>query len=162
MGPKRGAVLGLSLLLLAVPAAVAADKFPDEAKAILEKSDRVELYSLEPVEAKEGETLHGWKVLGKTVIKDKTRKAVLDALAKGIADPGKGGAKCFDPRHAIRASHGGKSVDLVICFECGWVYVFPDGKGQAVARVETDTIFQPVFDKALKDAGVPLAKKRKE
>ena len=54
------------------------------------------------------------------------QKQLLDALYKGIADSDGNGAKCFDPRHGIRASVDGKTVDLVICFECSWVYVFYD------------------------------------
>jgi hypothetical protein len=76
--------------------------------------------------------LHGWKALGKTTPKQtEVRDELLSALVKSIAELGRAGFKCFDPRHAIRATHDGKSVDLVICFECGWVLVCIDGKAAA-------------------------------
>jgi hypothetical protein len=135
-------------------------KLPDQAKAVLDNPSLVTLYSLEPLE-KPGKdnAFQGWKVLGKTTVKEvEARKKLLSALEKSIAEPGRGGAKCFDPRHAIRATQEGKTVDLVICFECGWVYVYVDGKD--VAHVEMDTVAQPLFDQVLRNAEVPLAKKK--
>lgn len=35
-------------------------------------------------------------------------------------------AACFDPRHGVRAVHGGHTVDLVICFECLSLKVYRD------------------------------------
>jgi hypothetical protein len=131
------------------------------ARSILDGADHFDLYSLEPWTdaGTEGERLHGRLVLGKTTISDPTKRSELLArLDAGIADQGKG-AKCFDPRHAIRATYAGKTVDLVICFECGWVYVYLDGK--EVKQEEVNSGIQPTFDEALTAAGVPLAKKRK-
>jgi hypothetical protein len=132
-------------------------KLPAQAKMILEKATEFELYSLEPDKEK-----GGWNVLGKTTVKDaKLRKELLAALEKSIAEPGEGGHKCFWPRHQIRATHEGKKVDLVICFECQWVYVYLDGKEKEPDRIEMDGGAQPLFDKVLSDAGVPLPKKKK-
>jgi hypothetical protein len=148
--------------------AVAAEKkLPEAAKVILDKANQIELYSLdpeaEPSKDRKEKTLHGWKILGKTTLKkdDEAYKTVLGALGKGIAG-GRRGAKCFEPRHAIRASHEGKDVDLLVCFECRWVYVYFDGKKEEAAQVLIDKNTQPEFDKVLKAAGVPLPKKRKE
>jgi hypothetical protein len=131
---------------------------------ILTRADSIDLYSLEPSDGGDpggrGKRLHGWLILGKTTVNDAaTRAELLEQLEKGIADPDKGGAKCFDPRHAIRAEYGGTTVDLLICFECGWVYVYVDGKQQKQEMVRDD--IQPTFDKVLTKGGVPLAKKRK-
>jgi hypothetical protein len=135
-----------------------ANKLPDKAKAILDKAKQFELLSLDPDsdgQAKDG--FHGWKVLGKTALKDpKVRKQVLDSLYDGIAKSKGVGAKCFDPRHGIRATVDGKTVDLVICFECGWVYVYEDGKRQDAAVTTPKP--QATLDKVLKDAGVALPK----
>lgn len=138
------------------------NKLPDQAKAILDKAPEFEYYSLEPSEKPDKENaLHGWKILGKTTVKDaESRKKLLTALTKSIAE-GKEGAKCFDPRHAIRARHGGKTVDVLICFECSWVYVYLDGKKEPVEVVMAKGA-QPLFDKVLRDAGVPLAKNPKD
>jgi len=68
------------------------------------------------------------------------------------------GAKCFDPRHGIRATAKGKTVDLVICFECNWVYVYYDNDENRQHVAVTTREPQAVLDKTLKDAGVPLPK----
>jgi hypothetical protein len=70
----------------------------------------------------------------------------------------------FPPRHAIHAESDGKAVDILICFECGWVNVFFDGKGEdePEKRISINASAQPVLDKVLTAAKVPLPKKPKE
>jgi hypothetical protein len=152
---------GFMLLMLMVVMPVRAEdrSLPDQVKDILSKATEVSLVSLEPSEkANKDNALHGWKVLGQTSLKDaEIRKKLLATLEKGIADTGNVGIKCFDPRHAIRAKHDGKTVDLLICFECGWVYTYVDGK--KTAQIIFDRVGQKVFDDVLRKADVPLAKK---
>jgi hypothetical protein len=141
------------------------NKLPSDARAILEKAEQLELLSLDPavegVKAAEG--FHGWKILGKTVVKDaSTRKQILTALDKGIAESDGNGAKCFDPRNGIRAKRGNKTVDLVICFECGWIYVFHGDKEDRQGVAVTTGTPQAVLDKVLKEAKVPLPKPAKK
>jgi len=144
---------------LAAPA-LAADgtdnKLPDNVRAALDRADALEVYSLDPSERNAKDGFHGWKVLGKTTLKDQAkRKEVLEALEKGMAES-TAGARCFIPRHGVRAAYGGRSVDLVICFECGWVYVY-DGDRDG-PHLTTNGKPQPAFDKVLRDANVPLPK----
>jgi hypothetical protein len=155
-------LLMLGLPLVGVSAEDEKNKLPDQIKAVLDKASEFILYSLEPLEKAEKENaLHGWKVLGETTVKDaETRKKLLSALEKSIAKPETGGAKCFDPRHAISVRQDGKAVEVLMCFECGWVYVYQDGKD--VAHIKMDTVAQPLYDGILQDARIPLAKKRKE
>jgi hypothetical protein len=54
----------------------------------------------------------------------------------------------------------GKTVDLVICFQCFSVQVFVDGKRQEGFLTTGDP--QEVFDSVLKAAGVKLPKQAKE
>lgn len=62
-------------------------------------------------------------------------------------------------RHAIRVKYQGSNFDLLICFECS--------KGAARHKDEYLHSFQingkpePLFDKVLTEAGVPLAEKPK-
>lgn len=139
-------------------------KLPDKVKDILTKATSFELYSLEPTEdqkpAEKPARLHGWKILGKTAIKrsDKTGKEILAALDKGVSEA-RSGAKCFDPRHAIHAECEGKSVDVLICFQCRWVYVYFDGKKEEVHQIPISRSAETLFDKVLRDAKIPLAKK---
>jgi hypothetical protein len=86
------------------------------------------------------------------------KKSVLSVVGK-IGDGN--GARCFEPRHGIRATDGKKSVDLVICFECGWVYVFVDNDEKSV-QLNIKGNLQPALDKVLTDAKVPLPKLAKE
>ena|SRR5260370_6484365 len=157
-------LLAIATLLTTFYACAAEEKenrLPADAKTILEKAEQFELFSLDPsVEGmKDKGGFHGWKVLGKTVVKEaEVRKKILADLDKGISDSDGNGAKCFDPRHGIRAKRDGKIVDLVICFECGWIYVFRDDKAERQGVAVTTGKPQAGFDKVLKDAEVPLPK----
>jgi hypothetical protein len=133
-------------------------RLPDEAKKILDKAERIEIFSLHPdrPEVKPKDDFHGWKVLGKTVVEDaKVRQEVVAALYKGIAESG-GVAGCFRPRHGLRVTSGEQSVDLVICFECLWIQVHVGGKE---VPVWTSFAAQPVLNRILRAANVPLAAK---
>jgi hypothetical protein len=134
------------------------DRLPKSVAQILDKAGEFELYSLKPEKvASDKNSLRGWKVLGKTVIKKgEAHTKVLTALNNTI---GNGGAKCFDPRHGIRAAHDGKTVELLICFECEWVYVYIDGKAEGEPLSLVNRSAEAVFDRVLRDAGVPLAPK---
>jgi hypothetical protein len=127
----------------------------DKARAILAKPDQVELFSLDPSVDPAGpdERFRGWKVLGKTVVKDAdARKAVLTVA--GAIKPG-WGVRCFDPRHGIRATAGGKTVEVVICFSCRWAWVYLDKEKDEV-QLTIDRDQQSALDKVLTDAKVPL------
>jgi hypothetical protein len=142
-----------------------ANRLPEAAEAILNKAVQedkgvFEVISLDPgaLEKKEGENrFNGWKELGRVAVKEPAaRKALLEAVAKGIKENNGEAAKCFNPRHGVHASFDGKTVDLVICFECLQIAVSGDGgKG----HVLTTRSPEAAFDKVLKDANVPLAPK---
>lgn len=144
---------------------------PQDEVRRLEQARSFELYSLEPLSDPDthemdydlngpGERLHGWRILGKTTVSDESaRRELIGALKKGLAQGGPG-YKCFYPRHAIRRTNDGKPVDLLICFECGNVAFYRDGK-QVSGYPTIAPSAQPAFDELLKKAGVPLAKKGK-
>lgn len=151
-------VLGLLVIFVSgVSVQSAENKIPENAKAVLENADRFELLSLAPERQQEkskGE-FDGWTVLGKTLIPDaEGRRRLLAALEKGIKEHDGPVAACFNPRHGVRATHQGKAADLVICFECvqGQVYV----AGKREGGFLTTRSPEPVFDRALRDAKVPL------
>lgn len=131
---------------------------PAAVAAALEKADELEVYSLDGEQpAKDG--WHGFKLLGKTAVKGPEAHEVGALVAKGVAE-GKIGAKCFIPRHGVRVTHDGKTYDLVICFECRWVYVHTDG-GDKAARFATSDAAEKALNAALTEAKVPLAKPEK-
>lgn len=150
----------LGLAAMAIAAEKDANEVPEAARAILDKAETIDLYSILPQQEKDPnkETFQKYPVLGKTKIKDaEVRKRVIGALVKGAADNNEGQAKCFDPRHAIRATHDGKTVELVICFACNYVQVAVDGK--SVRGFSPSKAPEAVLDKVLTDAKVPLAPK---
>jgi len=146
--------------LCAVPPDASAQNrpLPASAVAILDKAETIELYSLDPsseLEKLKDGGFRGWKVLGKTTVSREMKATVLKSLYKGIAENKGKAAFCFIPRHAIRATHDGKTVDLVICFECYQIQVF---EGEQAGGVLVTRSPQPLLDKVLRDANVPLPK----
>jgi hypothetical protein len=141
-----------------IPPAADNNRMPADVQTVLDRCDEIELYSLDPARnldtEKPKDEFHGWKVLGKTTLKTGDRKAVLAALNKGIKDSDGTVAACFNPRHGIKATHDGRTVELVICFECLSMQVnYGDGKTVSLTTTSTP---QRAFDEALTDAKVPL------
>ncbi|MFO0800635.1 MAG: hypothetical protein U0804_24490 [Gemmataceae bacterium] len=140
---------------------------PAPVEGAFEKADEVTLYSLDPDSAygrvpegaaKDAEVFHKSVVLGKTAVTSAAvRTSLFDAFRAGVNDHDGSVAACFIPRHGLRVRTGDKTVDLVICFECAQVAVYENGKavGQNVLISRSP---RGAFNKALKDAGVPLAK----
>ncbi|MEN3369285.1 MAG: hypothetical protein V7609_1428 [Verrucomicrobiota bacterium] len=135
---------------------------PPEVEQILAEG-KFELLSLDPTLLTDKQRrrlrtklFHGYRVLGRVKIqKGPQRDQLLQALQQSIANSSGVFVYCFDPRHAIRASVGTRTVDLVICFECQMIKVFPPGSSLA----NTDATAQPAFDAALKGAGVALGRR---
>jgi hypothetical protein len=110
---------------------------------------------------------HDWSILGKTTVKDsEARKTLLNALHLGIRQHAdmlnkkremgaltSGG--CFQPRHGIRVVKDGKTIDLLICFECGYIHILRDGK-EKVYWITTGSP-QEEFDDVLKKAKISLS-----
>ena len=157
--------LGLAALAaLAIAPSTRADEknaIPAELRAVLEKADAIELYSLSPKrgEKVEGQdAFHGWRVLGRTTVKDNgDRTKLVKAFKKGVDDNAGEVAACFNPRHGIRVTHDKKTVDFVICFECLQVAAYVGDKREKGFLITKTP--QKVFDGVLKAAKVELAEK---
>jgi hypothetical protein len=145
------------------------NRIPEAVDRLFDKAETFELYSLDPerkfdkggkvVEVKDG--FHGWQVLGKTLVKGEVeRKRLADALRLGAEDNFGMAALCFIPRHGLRLKGGGKTVDLVICFECLQVQVYADNEKPEGFLTTGEP--QEVFDATLKAAGVKLPKPAKK
>lgn len=135
-------------------------------KSALLTSDSFILYSLEPQSAiGNSQTLmhstgkfHGNTVLGKIQIADPQVKAKLvNSLYNGIENNQGFAAACFNPRHGIRAMKGWRTIDVVICFECGHIDFHQYGRSSGLVNI--DPTPQQIFDSVLKRAGVPLGKR---
>jgi hypothetical protein len=136
------------------------NQLPAPVRDVLVHADTLELLSLDPGRpgrpaAMPLNAFHGWTVLGRTTIQDATqRKAVVGALDRGVAE-GAFAARCFDPRHGVRAMRGKTVVELVICFECRQIEAFVDGK-EAGSALTSPSPKAPL-DRALREAKIPLA-----
>jgi|GEM_PF-1129113 len=136
------------------------DKVPEHLLTLLEKADQFELLSLNPERSKEkaADDFHGYKVLGKTTVKDaEVRKKLVAALKKGVEDNDGAAAGCFNPRHGIRVTRDGKTADFVICFECVFMKVYLGDKLEKGLRTTSSP--KDTFDDVLKEAKIPLPEK---
>lgn len=131
---------------------------------VLDNSDQFILYSLLP-HPPEGDArikgkFHRNGILGEAQITDPEQKArLVNALYGGfpsIVSSSVDESACFNPRHGIRATHGGRTVEAEICFECAAVYLHENGKSikQTVSQEP-----QKVFDQALIGAKLPLGER---
>ncbi len=132
---------------------------PSEVKTLLQNADEFTFYSLNPepdFKHKSTNALGSYPILGQTRIRaGAERNRLLDALDNGIAN-GNGIAKCFDPRHGIRARKDGETIECLICFECRQIRAWSN-KGTKWEFVTSD---EPaaIFNRVLKKARVPLPK----
>jgi hypothetical protein len=156
------------------PEGVASNQLPSNVWAFLNTPDEVELLSLDPncptVSLQPGAgpntanrnarpdeaEFHGFKVLGRMkLLEVRARSKVVGALCKGILDSDGSVALCFNPRHALRARSGERTIGLVICYECNVIRSYIDDQEQT--QLSTTRSGQSILDGYLKDAGVPLA-----
>jgi hypothetical protein len=114
-------------------------------QAFLENADQVEAFRLNPKKAKQpeqkgGAFFHSYKVLRHVQVKKvDDRKAIAKALGAALHWNPLRQALCFNPRHGVRASHGGRSLDLVICLECSIIYLYEADKFQDNLTVTAKT-----------------------
>jgi hypothetical protein len=101
---------------------------------------------------------HEHPVLGKVdIASPKDRTAILAAIKKGIVKGGEG-AKCFFPRHGVKFTQAGKTMEYVICFECSEFELYMDGvRSHEYTESTADTAHQ-ILDEHLAGAGIPLQK----
>jgi hypothetical protein len=118
-------------------------------------ADSLELLSLHPHEQLEASnTFHGFAILGSVRLADECTKTRLIAdLVEGLLEPVTA-ASCFIPRHGVRASRQGRTVELVICFECNQarVYVERHQDWTTIGRKPKDVIIE-----TLSEAGIPVS-----
>ncbi len=163
MKPMCAGLFAVGVVFLAAGPAATQDKdkgnkLSESALKVLQGATEFELYSIDFANPDKGKTgFHDMKSVGKTTVKDpETRKKLVAEFVKGMEgriDP----ARCFNPRHGIRAAHDGKTVDLVICFECAQFDLYENGSDKPT-RLLIGKGPEPAFDKVLKDAGVPKPK----
>jgi len=134
---------------------------PPQVDYVLQQPDAVELISLDPEKQmdrfREPNDPHAWKALG--VLKAKTpeqRQQLVSAFRDVVArrEP----RRCFWPRHAIHATRGKTTVDLVICFECEHARAFVNNK-LLPREIPVSDRGAEAFNQLLSNAKVPLPPK---
>lgn len=126
-------------------------------RPVLEHADTFELLSLQPEPPLESPEhgFHGYKVLGKCqILGEDKRKVIVKAFEAGVKEEKGLIAACFEPHHGLRVTRNRKSVDFVICFEYFYAYIYINSKLSNGFRITCSP--RPVFDKELREAGVPL------
>jgi hypothetical protein len=159
--------LGVLLVLSLVGVAGGGDKkqMPADIKELLDKAGSFELFSLsgEPEAKADTESFHGWKVLGKVMIRDKgVRTKLVGALQKGVAEyKTEQEADYVAPRHGIRLADDKRVIDLVVYFTSKQIEVYRS-KAEKNGKVVAFTASSPaiVFDEVLRKENVPLAAKK--
>ncbi|MBI1367235.1 MAG: hypothetical protein GC162_01130 [Planctomycetes bacterium] len=136
---------------------------PDGNVPILEP-DHLTLYSIEPQELRgkpgsmapaDAEVFHLCPVLGKTQIADADdRRAIMRTLQAAARPDDEFRMMCFEPHHAIRIEHAGRTIDYVICFHCQRIHMYDGPSSRSIA---TSADPQSLFDRYLTAAHVPLA-----
>jgi hypothetical protein len=98
----------------------------------------VTLYAIDPVPHRNSDALlgerefHGFGILGQVPIDAAQGRAVFKDLETSAlqwkSNPRRGRLACFNPRHGIRVTKDSHNFDFLICYECGQVLVYRDGK----------------------------------
>ena len=152
-------VLGVSVAMLLLGRHAERDRLPAEVIEILDKGDSFFLLSLDPFAGTSAsqDIFHDHAVLGRVQIRDAVqRRELLQALYGGIANAEDKIAKCWSPRHGIRAALGSKTVDLVICFECLHLYWHAKGSGMVLTSRSPEVSFSGALEAAgLARPGMP-------
>jgi hypothetical protein len=139
MTNKFARVGTMGMLALALSAASCGDAvsaaFVGDTAWILDRPDQLEFLTLDPsheppaYDSNNPERLHGYLILGSAVIRDAAlQKELVDSVKDAVKGNTGIAAACFNPRHAIRATRGGKSVDMLICFQCLQMEVYQGAK----------------------------------
>ena len=150
-------------LYLAVAAFVGRESNLDILKSLADAQD-FELLSLDPASFGQvpagHQTAFGWEVLGSARIGDaKTRSMLITTLASDIFTGKESSMKCFQPRHAIRAVQRGRSVTILICFQCKTIHVYFGSINKPTKSVLVNDAPEGEFDRVLRMADVRLAEK---
>lgn len=107
------------------------DLGPFEALAEARSTEVLTLYptrmEMDEGVTEESETFHGYRILGRASIGPATSRKLLSEVARSVASSDGKVAACFNPRHGIRCEMADGPVDIVICFECFQLHVYPTG-----------------------------------
>lgn len=135
-------------------------KLPEAVRTALAKAAAVELMAINPEggAGKNVDAIDGYAVGTKIALLSASDElaAALKAFDTSLSE-GDSLAKCFNPRHAFRATFEKKVYEILICFECHQVHLFEDGK--RVGGLPISKSAQPTLDKLLAAPPAPKVTK---
>jgi hypothetical protein len=163
MGSKQKLLAVFTLMTLLIVAGFLWLRTPE----IPDDPDELTLYSLDPSQVmkelgervfpKDREVLYDCPVLGQVKITDpEKRRGIIAAIKRDMHDGFPNQAKCFYPRHLLRIVKDGKSVDLVICFQCHNYEVYRDGVIRSRPTPSIGEGSKLLLNQIFVDGGVPL------
>ena len=105
------------------------NRLPAAASDALLNDSGLVLFSIDPdrysSEHADAKRFHDYPILGETVVASpSSRQALAATLASSLAAWDGTVSFCFHPRHGLRATHGGNTYDFLICFQCGFLYLY--------------------------------------
>jgi hypothetical protein len=117
------------VLLLALGCSSEKSSLPPEAAHALADPDGFELISLEPnLRLEDNYGFHGWKILGKTVIKTlDSQQDLITSFEGRVAQSNGNFMQCFNPRHGINVKHDNTIYEFGGGFECHQVQWYING-----------------------------------
>ncbi|MEE9390996.1 MAG: hypothetical protein V3W41_00655 [Planctomycetota bacterium] len=133
---------------------------PAELRDILENADDYELFAIYPHRPRPDEIpaadrqMHGFRVIGRTPVSKATGLSALSVIYQGVRDEHYPRAKCFNPRHALRARRGQQWVDLVICYQCQRIFAY-DETGERW-EISTAPEVRPALDRIYEEQGLKI------
>lgn len=116
----------------------------------LNRTDQFEIYELEPSDAdysgKSG--FHGFTILKRANVDDSgAQRAIAEIVNRGVRMGGQQ-ARCFNPRHGIHATGSGRTVDLVICYQCSSIIVHENGQSTTLITGDVQGDLDAAFESA--------------
>jgi hypothetical protein len=146
-----------ALAAFVVFAGIGCGSLPESAVAVLDGADQYKIFALEPHPSnpQPGDPLfHGNLILAEADVKDPNARENISAIVNSGVRKGGSQSKCFNPRHGIHATRAGRTVDLLICYECPAIEVRDDS---ANVMLTTGDV-QSELDEAFRAAGVSRPK----
>lgn len=144
--------------LLLPPDQKLAEVFGDS-REILERPDRVILYSLDYRNGSwpnGATTFEQSDTLGKVDITEPARRQWLKQIIyDGIARSGKM-LKCAELTYAVRIIKGNQSLDIAMNFDCHMMSVYVDGQLRGDLYMNFNSFHRRQIDQILKKAGIPV------
>jgi len=137
----------------------------DQTKRIpLENIQRLELISVTPeidpgtiLKPDESKTFHGYPVLGRQEIENRSAIQEIIGAINGSLRPHVDNECLFMPRHALKVFYKDSEVDYLICYQCGDVEQFHGSNDKKPEWLSIDKSSKSVLDHSLTDAKIPLA-----